>query len=121
MTDFRALIERLDSKTLPLVRVGEIVTASWNFTGFLDSGETLASVGTITEDGSSNLSISNEAVNTAQLSIEDVDVAIGYAVQAVIDATSAVGGRIYELLIPVTTSSSPAQTRIARIAFRCAK
>lgn len=80
--------------------------------GKLDVGELLTGTPTITEltDGvaSSDLSFSNQAVNTAALTINGQSVAAGQAVQ--FKVSGGVNGQTYTIRITVATNATPAQT-----------
>ena len=95
--------------------VGGVLLGSVSYAGTLDSGELLTGTVTIIEvtsaDGavvSGDLTISNAAVNTAALVINNKSVAIGQAVQYKVIGQQA--GESYILRIVVATDSSPAQT-----------
>jgi hypothetical protein len=62
------------------------------------------------------LTISNAAVNTAALTINDITVAIGDAVQFKV-LGQAVANSPYTLKITVSTDSTPAQTKIGYVTF----
>jgi hypothetical protein len=84
--------------------------------GQLDSGELVASVDSVVEVTTTDLTISNKAVNTVELTINSKTVAIGQAVQfKVIDAV--VSGSPYRLKITYTTDSTPAQTKNVYVFF----
>ena len=96
-------------------KVSEADTYSVNCTPRLDTGELVSSV-TVVEVDTSDLTISNEAVSTAALDIEDADgneveVAIGNAIQYHINATGT-ADTLYKLRITLTTDSTPARTLI---------
>lgn len=90
-----------------------------SFADMLDSGELLTGTPTITEIAGSaspttDLTLSNKLVSTAQLTINDTTVAIGEAVQF-----NVVGGLVanspYSITISVATDSTPAQALIGTV------
>lgn len=101
----------------PVATVGETNNFSVSFAGVLDSGELLTGVPTAIEQTSSDLTISNVAVNTVALVINDIDVAIGLAVQFKV-VGHLVANSPYTVKITVGTDSDPAQTKVRYIKFR---
>lgn len=104
------IVEKTQTK-----KVDEAETFSINCTPRLDSGELVALVA-ITEVDTSDLTISNEAVSTAVLDIEDEDgndvsVPIGQAVQYHINETGT-AETMYKLKVAITTDSTPARKLI---------
>lgn len=70
--------------TAPQIRtisLGEARINSVDFTGKLDSGETLTGTPTITEVTTDSLALTSKSVSTAALVINGVEVPIGMAVQ----------------------------------------
>ena len=98
---------------LPCKSVSENVNCAVSFVNLLDSGELLTGTPTIVEVTTSDLTLSNKVVNTAQLTINGETVAIGQAVQ--FHAQGGTAGTDYDIRITATTDSSPAQTRICRV------
>lgn len=96
---------------------GEVRNFKVSFADELDAGELLASVSAVAEQTTSNLTISNEAVNTAALTINNATVPIGKAVQCKI--TGQVVNISYSVKVTVVTDSTPAQTLIGYIEFDC--
>lgn len=78
------------------------------FDDVLDSGELLTGTPTILEVTTTDLTITNKTVSTAELTIDDIATPLGEAVQCHI--TGGVANTTYEVLITVTTDSTPAQT-----------
>jgi len=90
------------------VVVGETRTAHVSFSNLLNSGELLTGAATVAEDGSSDLTITNNAVTTAVQEIDGVDVPAGEAVGFSFSGQSA--GTEYSIKITVSSDASPAQT-----------
>ena len=100
----------------PVATVGETNLFSVSLAGVLDSGELATGTPTVTEVTTSILTVSNVAVNTAALTINDISVAIGKAVQfKVINQT--VASSPFTLKITFATDSTPAQTKIRYVTF----
>ena len=100
----------------PVAAVGETNNFAVSFVGVLDSGELLSGTPTVAEQTTSDLTISNEAVNTSALTINDRSVAIGKAVQFSVSGQTTANSP-YTLKITVSTDSSPAQTKVKYITF----
>ena len=86
-----------------------------DFTDELDAGELLTGTPTVDELDTSDLTITNESVNTAELTtypdgpdMPAVTVAIGKAVQ--FHVTGALAGIAYTLRVLAATDSTPAQS-----------
>jgi len=95
--------------------VGSTRTAYTSFAGQLNAGELLTGSVTVEEIGTSDLTISGEAVTTAEVDINGEEVPLGKAVQfSVADAQA---GVTYKLKITVSTNATPAQTLIGNILF----
>ncbi len=101
---------------LPCMAETEVRNVAVSFVGKLDAGELLTGTPTVTEvdeDGAPvgpNLSFSNIAVNTAELTINRETVAIGEAVQFRVTAGVGLSGSRYYMRVEATTTASPAQT-----------
>ena len=89
-----------------------------NFTDWLDSGELIASV-TISEAVTTALTLSSKAVSTAELTIKGETAAIGTAAQCMIDATNAVAGTTYTLIVTPTTDSTPPRSEVFYFEIEC--
>lgn len=98
---------------IPSMVVGETKNAAVDFTQVLDSGEALTGTPLVVELTTTDLTITNKAVNTAVVSILGESVAIGKAVQ--FSVTGVVAGTTYEVSITVTTDSTPAQTLVKKV------
>lgn len=88
-------------------RVGEELVLSISYADRLDSSELLTGTPTLTEIGTSDLTFSSQAVNTVALTIDDVTVAIGKAVQC--KAVGWAENVVYEIGVSCATDSSPDQ------------
>ena len=89
---------------------------SVSLAGKLDSGELLTGTPTIVEVTTSDLTLANKAVSTAQLTISGRTVAIGQAVQFKVSGGTA--GTTYTIRITVTTDSTPAQTLVLDVVLK---
>jgi hypothetical protein len=85
----------------------EVRNAAVSFVGKLDSGELLTGTPTVTVSPSGP-TLSNKAVNTAQLTIDGQTVAIGQAVQFSVSGGTA--GTSYVITVQCGTTATPAQT-----------
>jgi len=99
-------IELLPSGT---ISAGATRLVAVDLTSELDSGVLLTGTPTVTES-TGTLTLTNKAVSTAALEINDKTVAIGKAVQFLVDAASASDGTTYTIAISVGTDSTPAET-----------
>lgn len=99
----------------------EVRNVAVDFTGKLDTNpdELLTGTPTVAEQVTSNLKISNQSVNTVELTVNGKTVAIGKAVQFKVVAGANTAGQgnhkngEYELLVTVSTDATPAQTLTA--------
>ena len=94
----------------------ETLMASVSFAGRLESGELLTGTPTVTEIRTSDLTLGNKALNTAQITINEGTVAISQAVQ--FSVTGGTGGREYEIEVTVSSDATVAQTFVERVPFR---
>lgn len=90
------------------IAVGDERNVSLNFEPMLDAGELLTGSPIVVEQTTSDLTLSNKAVNTVALVIDDVDVAIGEAVQYHMSG-QVVANSPYTVLATATTDATPAQ------------
>ena len=102
----------------PVTAVGETNLFSVSFVGVLDSGESLTGTPTVTEVGTSDLTIENKVVSTTSLTINGKSVAAGKAVQFKVSG-QAVANSPYTVKITVSTDSTPAQTKVKFVKFTC--
>ena len=97
----------------PDVAAGETRNFAVSFSGKLDVGELLTGTPTVIDNAAPSpqvLTIGNVAVNTAELTINDVTVPIGEAVQW--SASGFVSGSDYKFKVTAATDSTQAQTLI---------
>jgi hypothetical protein len=95
----------------PEFPVGSVQLFSISFVGQLDSGEKLTGTPLVTEQTTSDLTITNKVVSTAALVIDGQTVAIGKAVQCLVSGFQ-VANSPYTIKVQCDTDSSPAQTKI---------
>lgn len=95
----------------PEFPVGSVQLFSVSFVGQLDSGEKLTGTPLITEEDTTDLTITNKAVNTAALVIDGVTVAVGKALQCLVSGFT-VAHSPYTVKLKCGTDSTPAQTKI---------
>ena len=100
---------------VPAKTVSEVLNAAVSFDNKLDAGESLSGVPTVTENVTSDLTLSNKVVSTSILDISGVDVAAGRAVQ--FSVSGGVAGSTYTLKVSCGTDSSPAQILYGKITF----
>jgi len=101
---------------IPVVSEGGTRNAAVNFQELLDSGELLTGTPTVVEQTTSDLTISNVSVSTAQLEILGDTVAIGEAVQYTFSGQLASQGS-YKVRVTATTDATPAQTLVLDATF----
>lgn len=97
--------------------VGSTRLVSVSFAGQLDSGESLTGTPTVAEVTTSDLSLTNKVVSTAALTINDLSVAAGAAVQFLVSGQLAANSP-YTIQITVGTDATPAQTLIGKVELR---
>ena len=98
------------------VAAGETRNFAVSFSGKLDSGEILTGTPTVIDDAAPSpevLTIGNVVINTSILTINDVSVPIGEAVQ--FSASGFVSGDDYKFKISVATDATPAQALIGYV------
>ena len=88
----------------------ETVNVAIDASGKLDSGETYTGTPTITEVSTSNLTLSNKAVNTGALTINGNSTAIGQAIQFTVSASTT-----GTYLVNWVCGTSASQTRDGRL------
>jgi len=87
--------------------VSEERNIAFAFDDVLDSDELLTGTPAILEVTTTDLTISNKVISTAELTIDGISTPIGEAVQCHI--TGGVANTTYEVLITVSTDSTPPQ------------
>lgn len=100
MSDLAPQVHEMTTTETRLVSVG--------FINKLESGELLTGTPTVAEETTSDLTITNKAVNTSTLTIDGVSHAAGQAVQFLV--TGVVAGTLYSIDILCGTDATPAQT-----------
>ncbi len=95
--------------------VSEVRLISLSFVGKLEAGELLSGTPTVTDNSGSpaELTLSNKAVNDAELTLNGRTVAIGQAVQ--FRVSGGTGGTEYTIMASADSDSSPSQTLIGAI------
>lgn len=83
------------------------------FLGKLDSGELLTGSPTVAEVTTSDLTLDNEVVNSATLSIDGVSHTAGQAIQ--FNVAGGTAGTTYTIKITAGSDGSPAQTFITNV------
>jgi hypothetical protein len=101
----------------PSKPVGAVNNFAVSFVGVLDSGELLTGSPTAAEQTTSDLTITNVVVSSAELTILNKTVAIGKAVQFKV-VGQLLATLNYRIKITVPTDSSPAQTAIGYVTFK---
>ena len=84
--------------------VNEVRNIAVDMQGKLDTGETLTGTPAVTEQTTTDLTITNKAVNTAALTINRTSVAIGKAIQFTVDPAAESDGR-YTIYFSCSTSA----------------
>lgn len=98
------------------LKVSEVRNVATSFIGLLDDGELLTGTPTIVEITSTDLTLTNKAVNTSALTINGKTVAVGQAVQFTI--STPVANTNYSIRLTAATDSTPAQTLILTVRIR---
>ena len=99
--------------------VSEVRNTAVSFSGKLDSGELLTGTPVITEVDPSSpqaLAISNIAINTEVLDINDISTPTGEAIQ--FSVSGGVANAVYIIKIVCATNATPAQTLYGTITLR---
>lgn len=96
------------------VSLDEVRIISVDFRGKLDSGELLSGTPTITEVDTTDLTLTNKAVSTADLVINGALVSTGMAVQFKVDPGASIGTYKVDILC----STSAGQTLEGRVTVR---
>ena len=101
----------------PTAKVGTTRNFSLSCVGELDSGELMTGAVTATEQTTSDLTITNAAVSTAALTINDVSVAIGKAIQCSVSGQLAANSP-YTIEFAVSTDATPPQNLLPVLEFK---
>ena len=99
------------------ISAGATEVVSVDCVDFLDTGELFTGTLTITEDTTTDLTLSNKVVSTASLTISDRTVAIGKAIQ--FKVTGQVAGVTYLVFITCTTDATVARVAKFGLKMRC--
>jgi len=100
----------------PVTAVGETNNFAISFVNILDEGELVIGTPTVVEETTSDLTISNKAVNTSTLIINSKTVIAGKAVQFSVSGQLEASSP-YVIKITVGTDSTPAQTKVKYVKF----
>ena len=92
----------------PPLMVGATEVGAYSYAGNLRSGETLTGTPLVVEQTTSELTITNKAINDAEVVINHKTVAIGQAVTFLVTG-QLLATRQYTILITATTDSTPAR------------
>jgi hypothetical protein len=101
--------------SIPVVGVGEVRNFSVSFAELLDSGETVAEITSLTEVGTSDLTLSHIRINTTSVPVGGIMHAPG---QVLHFRVSGMKEGLYKLRCVFQTSSTPPQTLVRTIQFR---
>lgn len=104
---------------MPDIAAGSKRLVSWDCTRDLEDDELLTGTPGVTEQTTSGLTLTNKVINSAAVEIKGETAAIGKAVQFLLDASSAVVGTTYRVLVLVDTDANPAQRLAYLLRFRC--
>lgn len=105
--------------TAPQVRTvdqAEVRNVAVDLRGKLDEGELLVGTPTVTEVTSTDLTISNNTINSDAETIMGLVVPAGQAV--LFRVSGFIPGAVYRIKIHATTDASPAQTLIEHITIK---
>jgi hypothetical protein len=103
---------RSQARDVHEITTDEIRRCAVSFAGKLDAGEVLSGTPTVTVSGTSGLVLSAKTVNSVALTINDLAVPIGGAVQFTATATAATAG---EWPIDITCTTTAGQTVFGRV------
>lgn len=92
----------IDPQQRPTYRVGDVRTPAVSFELALESGELLDGTPLVVEETTSDLTLTNKAINTAELVVNHRAVAIGQAVQFKISGQK-ISGSPYVVLVTATS------------------
>lgn len=100
----------------PVVSAGDVEMVGIDYTDWLDSGELLTGTPTVAEVTTTDLTLSNKAVNSTAVTILGTSVAVGKAVQFKMSGQSA--GKTYRVRVTVSTDATPARTAVRDVLIR---
>ena len=109
MTKFLPGLRTVSSDAVEVVAVDESFE--------LDSGETLTGTPTVTEIDTSDLTITNKALNTSSMTINGNTAAVSCAVLFKISGQKA--GKLYHIKYTVATTSNPSRTLAWIVRIQC--
>ena len=96
---------------------GDHEIVSIDYTDHLDSGEILIGTPTVTEQETSDLTISDIQINTAPLTILGRNVDVGAAVQ--FSVKNQLAGVKYRIRVEAATNATPARKFVRDVLIRC--
>ena len=102
---------------LPRKSPGDTEAAAVNFVQQLRSGELLSGTPTVAEQASSDLTISNQGLNTTTIDVAGVSAAASQAVVYTVAGGSS--GTLYSIKVTVSTDASDARTLVRLTDFYC--
>ena len=102
---------------LPRKSPGDTAAAAVNFVQQLRSGELLSGTPTVAEQTSSDLTISNQGLNTTTIDVAGVSAAASQAVVYTVAGGSS--GTLYSIKVTVSTDASDARTLVRLTDFYC--
>ena len=109
-------MSKLDPPQTQRKKVSDLETVAVSFADLLDTGETLATLTSVLELTTTDLTLGDKAISTAVLDILEESTAIGEAVQFSVDGGTAGGGvgGVYQIQIKVVTDSTPTGRKLTR-------
>lgn len=103
------------AEQISILSAAEVRNFKVDFSGLLDSGELLTGTPLVVEVTSTDLTITNKAVSTAELVILEQTVAVGKAVTFTVSGQAE--DTIYTIKITVGTDATNAQTFVRNVKF----
>ena len=102
---------------LPRKSPADVEAGACSFTNELRSGELLSGTPTVAEQTSSDLTISNQGLNTTTIDVAGVSAAASQAVVYTVAGGSS--GTLYSIKVTVSTDASDARTLVRLTDFYC--
>jgi hypothetical protein len=99
------------------ISAGTFVPVAIDYTKWLDGADLLTGIPTVTEVGTSGLTLASKVINTAALTINDRTAAIGKAVQFTVVTPSNGAGTNY--VVVVTATSVAGYYEPVNVILRC--